>query len=249
MRPVTFPAATVAATLARLRVATLDQLVDALGGPSARTVFRKLHELDTLSSYSHRGQYYTLRRHARFNAHGLWAHGEIHFSTHGTLRATAVALTVAAPCGWQARELDALLGVDTPGVLRELVRDGQLARVKPAGIYVYCATDPDRQRRQLAARRTAGPLLALASPALSASLLSAAQHLCAVLNERQRRWGAGFASLLWGPGGDQRAAAWFGLHAKTVAKGRREVAFGRIPPGRVRRPGGGRKALVKKTLP
>ena len=129
----------------------------------------------------------------------------------------------------------------------------KLRRNKPeyntAGLYVYCATDPARQRRQLAARRAAGPLLALASPALSALLLSAAQHLFAALDERQRRWGAGFASLLWGPGGDQRAATWFGLHAKTVAKGRREVALGRIPPGRVRRPGGGRKALVKKTLP
>ena len=165
MRPVAYPATAVAATLDDRRVATLDQLVDALGGPSERTVFRKLDELDTLSSYSHSGQYYTLRRLARFDAHGLWAHDEIHFSTHGTLRATATALTAAAPCGWQARELDALLGVATQGVLRDLVRDGQLARLKRHGLYVYYATDPERQRRQLAARSTAGPLFLLLPPA------------------------------------------------------------------------------------
>ena len=249
MRPVTFPATAVADTLGRLRVATLGQLVDALGGPSARTVFRKLQELDTLSSYSHCGQYYTLRGLARFDAHGLWAHDEVRFSTLGTLRATATALTAAAPCGWQARELDALLGVAMQGVLRELVRNGQLARVKRDGLYLYCATDPERQRRQLAARSTAGPLLALFPPARAALMMAAAQRLFRALNERQRRWGAGLASLLWGQGGDHRAAGWLGLHAKTVAKGRREVVSGRPLPGRVRRPGGGRKPLVKRTLP
>ena len=61
MRPVTFPADSVAETLDHLRVASMNQLVAALGSPSPRTVLRKLKQLDTLSSYSHGGQYYTLR--------------------------------------------------------------------------------------------------------------------------------------------------------------------------------------------
>ena len=34
----------------------------------------------------------------------------------------------------------------------------------------------------------------------------------------------------------------------TVARGRRELTSGETPPGRVRRPGGGRKRLEKKGL-
>ena len=44
----------------------LAKLVAALGSPSTRTVLRKLKQLDTLSSYSHGGQYNTLRATARF---------------------------------------------------------------------------------------------------------------------------------------------------------------------------------------
>ena len=118
MRPVAFSSSVVADTLGRLRVASMPQLVDALGGPSERTVFRKLNELDTLSSYSHRGRYYTLRASARFDRHGLWAQGAIRFSA----RATAAALTEAAPRGWRLRELDELLGVHSRATLRGLVQ-------------------------------------------------------------------------------------------------------------------------------
>ena len=43
------------------RVATLAQLKEALGTAGTMTVFRKLKALGYLSSYSHRGAYYTLR--------------------------------------------------------------------------------------------------------------------------------------------------------------------------------------------
>ena len=248
MRPVAFPSSVLAATLRDLRVASLADLVKALGGPSTRTVFRKLDELDTLSSYSHRGKYYTLRSQARFDALGLWTHQNVRFSMHGTLRATAAALTAAAPRGWQARELDELLGVATHSVLRDLVAAGQLARVKRDGCFLYCATDPATQRRQLAARRAARPLLWLVPALRLARLATAVLRVVSLLDERQRRAVAGLAALLYGRGGDHCAAAWVGLHPKTVAKGRRELAGGRLLHGRVRRPGGGRKALVKKTL-
>ena len=54
------------------RIATFDQLKTALGNPARCTIFRKLAELEYLSSYSHRGKYYTLRSIARFSAMGLW---------------------------------------------------------------------------------------------------------------------------------------------------------------------------------
>ena len=251
MRPVAFSSAVVADTLGRLRVASMPQLVDALGGPSERTVFRKLNELDTLSSYSHRGRYYTLRACARFDRHGLWAQGAIRFSVRGTLRATAAALTEAAPRGWRLRELDELLGVNSRATLRGLVHARELACVQVEGQPLYCSADPARQRRQVVARSTPGLPLPLPPPPLppgrQARAEAATQRFAGMLDERQRRLFAGLASVLCGHGGDKRAAAWLGLHPKTVAKGRRELTGGPLPPGRVRRPGGGRKPLAKES--
>ena len=42
------------------KIATLDELKAVLGAKGTMTVFRRLKELGYLSSYSHRGKYYTL---------------------------------------------------------------------------------------------------------------------------------------------------------------------------------------------
>ena len=257
MRPPSFSADTVVATLQRLHVASMPQLVAALGAPSVRTVFRKLRQVDCLTSYSHGGQYYALRSSARFDASGLWTHQGIRFSTHGTLRATLAALTAAAPRGSWRRDLEALVGVNPAAALRHLVRAGRVVRVAVDGRFLYCAADPARRQAQLAARRA--PLAALrpaAPPAAPAPATAAPPEIAAalslftsLLNEKQRRLFGGLLALLSGRGGDQRAAAWLGLHPKTVRKGRRELASGQVTPGRVRQPGGGRKPVEKKSLP
>ena len=46
--------------LRRRKIATMDELKDALGTKGDITVSRKLNELIYYSSYSHRGSYYTL---------------------------------------------------------------------------------------------------------------------------------------------------------------------------------------------
>ena len=48
-------------------ILTLEELKSALGTQVAMTVFRKLRPLGYLSSYSHRGKYYTLNEIARFD--------------------------------------------------------------------------------------------------------------------------------------------------------------------------------------
>ena len=45
----------------------------ALGTDARRTVFRKLKELSSRTSYSHRGRYHTLDDVAAFDELGLWA--------------------------------------------------------------------------------------------------------------------------------------------------------------------------------
>ncbi len=68
--------------------------------------------------------------------------------------------------------------------------------------------------------------------------------LAAGLDERQRRMWAGREALAFGRGGVAAAARATGLSRATVTKGMRAIQLGEtIEPGRVRRPGGGRRPL------
>ena len=252
MRPVAYPAATLAAFLRTATVATLPELAAALGHPSAATVRRKLRELACLSSYSHSRAYYALPECARFDRLGLWSCRGIRFSAHGTLAATARALVEGSAAGYRVAELDELLGVRTQVVLSQLAREGRLQRLRVGGQSVYCAADPAARRAQRTARSAALADPAARPPvpvpaALDAATGTALGRLCGVLNEKQRRLAAGWLAQLAGRGGDRRVAQLTGLNIKTVRKGRHELAAGRIDRTRVRQPGGGRKPLVKKS--
>ena len=69
------------------------------------------------------------------------------------------------------------------------------------------------------------------------------------LDEDHRRWYVALESLKLGHGGDRRLALITGLHVETIRRGRRELAgsLEDCPADRVRRRGGGRPALKKKT--
>ena len=83
----------------RHKIATLDQLREALGNPARCTVFRKLSDLHYLSSYSHRGKYYTLKSIARFSEQGLWSFRSVWFSRFGNLLQTCQALVHQSEAG------------------------------------------------------------------------------------------------------------------------------------------------------
>src|SRR5437667_12516324 len=89
MRPLSFRSDALQALLLRNQIATLDELKQALGTPVNVTVFRKLKPLDYLTSYSHRGRYYTVREIARFDDNGLWSQAAVWFYRFVTLAATA----------------------------------------------------------------------------------------------------------------------------------------------------------------
>jgi hypothetical protein len=70
--------------------------------------------------------------------------------------------------------------------------------------------------------------------------------LAGELNERQRRLWAGAEALSHGRGGQVAVVRATGLSHETVRRGMREIEAGEtIEPGRVRRAGGGRKALTE----
>jgi hypothetical protein len=69
------------------------------------------------------------------------------------------------------------------------------------------------------------------------------------LDEAQRRWYVALEAERLGAGGERLLAQITGLDAKTIRRGRAELAQGlaELPNARVRRPGGGRPAVEKKT--
>src|SRR5437763_7005394 len=97
MRPIEFDSADLKRLLEQKKVATFEELTDALGTHSRMTLFRKLAELRYLTSYSHRGKYYALKSNCHFDASGLWSHRGIWFSRDGTLLDTGKRFVDQAP--------------------------------------------------------------------------------------------------------------------------------------------------------
>jgi hypothetical protein len=72
---------------------------------------------------------------------------------------------------------------------------------------------------------------------------------CSRLDEQQRRWYVALESNRMGHGGDRLLSQITGLDEKTIRRGREELATSLVarPTERVRRPGGGRPPVEKKT--
>ena len=79
MRTPRFSASILVSLLRDQTVATLPELMAALGTRSRRTAFRKLKEVPHRTSYTHRGAYYTLDELADFDERGLWSFGAVRF--------------------------------------------------------------------------------------------------------------------------------------------------------------------------
>ena len=250
MRPAQYDPDALIALLRQQKIATMDDLKEALGTSADATVFRKLAELEYRTSYSHRGRYYTLDEVARFDELGLWSFRAVWFSRFGTLVSTVEALVGSAEAGYDAAELEAVVNVEAKAALVKLVRAGRLARERVAGRYVYLSSDISVRRAQLharsvydaeASRLPLGPGLRVLPDELRAAIVL----FYSLLDERQRRLYAGLEAMKVGHGGDAQVAELLGIDPGTVARGRRELLAGDVEPGRVRREGGGRPSAKK----
>jgi len=251
MRPTQYPAEALSELFCAQEIATMPELMRALGTNAKRTVFRKLKELGYRTSYSHRGGYYALDRGIEFDELGLWSCREVWFSVHGTLLATATAFVDGSSCGYFVDELDNVLHVGTRDSLRKLVSEAGLKRSRLGGQYLYTSADSKRGRSQILERRSM-----LAEPGVAGSLPEQAlipEELRAsivlffsMLDEKTRRLYAGLEALKTGRGGDARIADLLGLSVATVARGRQELLNRDVETERVRKAGAGRKTLEKK---
>lgn len=233
------------------RIATLDQLKAVLGNPARCTLFRKLTQLEYLSSYSHQGKFYTLRSIARFTDPGLWSCRSVWFSRFGNLLQTAEALVTRSEAGYSATELKDILHVKTKHALTHLVRCDLLQRKKFNSVYVYLSVENATAREQ---ERTRKFRLKKSFASVIVTNLDLAVDeakaivilFCSMLNERQRRLYAGLESLKLGHGGDTYIASLLGMDSHTVARGRQELTSGDLSSKRVRAAGGGRLLQEKK---
>lgn len=182
------------------QVVDLDDLFKTLDTRSRMSVFRRLRDVGYLSSYSHRGRYYTLNDIPEFDEYGLWRYQAVGFSRFGTIKATIAQRVEEADAGSTHAELEALLQIPAYDTLLELVQAETIRRETSGGVYLYLSVDPDRGARQLARRQqVAQDAQVLALPARETVLLVLVEALhaseglapAAVVTERLMARGAG----------------------------------------------------------
>ncbi|MBL0715883.1 MAG: hypothetical protein JJV98_19525, partial [Desulfosarcina sp.] len=120
MNKIKYTAKAIEKFLKHRKIATLAQLMEELNNPARCTIFRKLEQLEYLSSYSHRGKYFTLSAVARLSNLGLWDYRFVRFSRFGNLLDTAKALVHDSEAGHPATEHKGRLNVKSKHALTQL---------------------------------------------------------------------------------------------------------------------------------
>lgn len=232
------------------KIATLKELKTALQTRSTMTVFRKLKQLKYISSYSHRGKYYSLYDIADFDIYGVWSFQSVWFSKHGNLLETVKDIIDNSTAGHTAKELQNIVQVEVKHALLNLFKRKQAEREKIGHVLVYFSADKIKNKSQKLIRKDlAGQVhfdLTCEIDKHSHELKAAIILFFSLLDERQRRLFAGLESFKIGHGGDKKIADLLGLNVHTVAKGRNEIFGELVPTERLRAQGAGRKPVEKK---
>ena len=231
------------------KIATIEEIKATLNTSSRMTVFRRLNKLNYISSCSHRGKYYSLKRIAKYNQDGLWVYDSVLFSIYGTLKKTSQILIDQSESGYSTSELKRILNVKVDDVLLELIKNKSITRKKVSGIYIYFSNAPNCAKKQELTRTEKiqyQDSLEMYPDILANELKAALIIFFSTLNEKQRRLYAGFESLKVGYGGDKKIAELLNIDKRTVAKGRKELLSRDVDLDTIREAGGGRKQVKKK---
>lgn len=234
--------------LLKRKIATLDELKTTLGTNSTMTVFRKLKQLEYISSCSHSGRYYTLKRIATFSQEGLWFCNGVLFSSHPSLKETIQVLIESSQQGYTAIEIEQMLGIQPNGSLLELATRKTVYRNKISGRYVYFSPNVSQRTRQELFRRDTieTEITNRMKPDVLLNEVKAAIILFySSLKEKERRLYAGLESMKIGRGGDTAISELLGIDRKTIARGRNELLGDTIDLERTRQKGAGRKGIKK----
>jgi hypothetical protein len=134
------------------RVVTISDLCEVIGSFSRMTVFRRLRQLEYVTSYTHAGRYYTLYDIARFDSDGIWFYDNIGFSQNGSLKNTVICLVHGSDAGKFHFDLEGQLRVRVHNVLLDLVKSQQIERIKFEGQYLYLSSDKEQSTKQIEQR-------------------------------------------------------------------------------------------------
>ena len=234
----------------RNKIVTLEEIKTHIQNNVTMTIMRKLNELSYLSSYSHRGKYYTLGTIPRFSNQGLWSYQSVYFSKYGTLKNTCCQLINTSQAGYSVKELDQILQVSVRLPVLNLFKEGKLFRAPFGGEDVYFSNDKQMMKQQSIIREsqytnkvfTVGKL---STQVITDELKAAIILFYSTLNEKQRRLYTGLESIKIGYGGDKLIAQLFNINQETVSKGRQELVSGDFEKQGVRKPGSGRPEIKK----
>jgi len=138
--------------LRKRRVVTISDLCEVIGSSSRMTVFRRLRQIEYVTSYTHAGRYYTLYDIARFDSDGIWFYDDIGFSQNGSLKNTVTSLIDGSDAGKFHFDLEKQLRVRVHNVLLDLVKSKQIERIKFQGQFLYLSTDQSRSTKQVKQR-------------------------------------------------------------------------------------------------
>lgn len=248
----TYSTAKIKRHLEQYKIATMEDLKKVLGTGVRMTVFRKLRELPLRTSYSHRGKYYALEKTIKFDDLGLWSSKSVWFSSYGTLLETTKVYVMKSEMGYSVIELDDILHVSVKESLINLFKRKCLWRKRVAGVYVYFSKSPDVQTKQVIRRREylyeqSYKLGKVEDGLLQHELKAAIVLFSSLLNEKQKRLYSGLESIKIGYGGDQIISKLLGIDCHTVARGRKEIMDYDLEVERVRKKGGGRSTIKKKS--
>lgn len=227
-------------------ILTLDELKSCVEKKSTMTIHRKLKELDYLSSCSHSGKYYTLKKKAIFDKFGLWHYKLILFSNHGNLISTIQSMIENSDNGFTALELKNILKIIPNETLASLYHCNQVIRNKEGSSYVYYSLDKETYVRQSSARKSSShKIIILNEVILDDNLKSQIIIFYSTLNEKQRRIYAGLESIKYGKGGDSFFSKFLDMNIKTVQRGRTELNDRDVDGSKIRSDGAGRKSIKK----
>lgn len=138
--------------LRKRRVVTISDLCEVIGSFSRMTVFRRLRQIEYVTSYTHAGRYYTLYDIARFDSDGIWFYEDIGFSQNGSLKNTVTYLVHGSGAGKFHFDLERQLRVRVHNVLLDLVKSKQIERIKFEGQYLYLSSDKEQSAKQIEQR-------------------------------------------------------------------------------------------------
>ena len=237
--------------LNKKKIVTMDEVKALLNTNVRMTVYRKLSQLNYISSCSHSGRYYSLKRIARFNQNGIWNYKSVIFSKYGTIKKTIEYLIENSSKGYTASELNHVVNVKVDDALLELLKLKVILRKKVSGVYVYYSTSSNLSKQQELKRKNRIQCMhsAKMEPEFLTNELKAALIIFySTLNEKQRRLYAGLESLKLGHGGDKFIAELLDIDQKTVARGKRELLSEEVDVDTIRKSGGGRKKIKKKSI-